>query len=94
MLCPPGSEAFQPVDGQQVAVRIDEGHQLALDQIPVAGRPTEAWRAELLLPAGGRQQISCALPESSHPVLGGPGNQRGRPRAVRCSGPGRRSIHH
>lgn len=57
---PAGPEAFQPFDGWQVALRVGEGHQLSMDQIPISGRATEARRADLLLPAGVGQWIGGA----------------------------------
>src|SRR5690606_22471114 len=41
--------------------RVGEGHQFSMDQVPVAGRATEAWRTDLLLPASVRQWIGGAL---------------------------------
>jgi len=55
-----GGSPFQPVDRRQVALRIDEGHQLALDQTPVSGWSAEARRTDLLLPAGVGQWIGGA----------------------------------
>ena len=57
---PPGPEAFQPVDGRQVALRVGEGHQFPMDQIPVPGRASKARRADLLLSAGVGQWINAA----------------------------------
>lgn len=57
---PAGPEAFQPVDGRQVALWVGEGHQFPMDQIPVSGRAAEARRADLLLPAGIGQWIGGA----------------------------------
>lgn len=56
---PAGPESFQPVDGRQVTLRIGEGHQFPMDQVPVAGRAAEARRADLL-PAGVGQWIGGA----------------------------------
>jgi len=42
--------AFQPVDGRQFAVRIDEGQLLPVDQIPLAGRVAAARRADRFCP--------------------------------------------
>ena len=41
-------------------MRIGEGHQFPMAQIPVAGRASEARRADLLLPAGVGQWIGGA----------------------------------
>lgn len=41
-------------------MRVGEGHQLSVDQIPVAGRASEARRADLLLSAGVGQWINTA----------------------------------
>lgn len=54
---PAWTEVFQLVDGWQVALRVGEGHQLSMDQIPVPGRTSEAWCADLLLPAGVGQRV-------------------------------------
>lgn len=61
MLCPPGRKPSKPVDGRQVALRVGEGHQFTMDQIPVTGRAAEAWRIDLPLSAGVRQWIGGAL---------------------------------
>lgn len=57
---PAGPKAFQSVDRRQVALRVGEGHQFTMDQIPVAGRSAEAWCADLLLPVGVGQWIGGA----------------------------------
>lgn len=47
---PAGAKACQPVNRRQVTLRIDGGHQLPIDEIPIPSRATKAWRAELQLP--------------------------------------------
>ncbi len=42
-------------------MQVGEGRQLPVDQIPVSGRSAEAWRDDLLLPAGVGQWIGHAL---------------------------------
>lgn len=57
---PAGPKSFQPVDGRQVALRVGEGHQIPMDQIPVPGRAAKARSADLLLSAGVGHWIGAA----------------------------------
>jgi hypothetical protein len=57
---PVGPETFQPVDGRQVTLWVGEGHQFPVDQIPVAGRASKAWRADSLLLASIGQWVGGA----------------------------------
>lgn len=55
-----GAQPSQPAAEWQVALRVGEGHLCPLDQIPISGRATEAWCADLLLPVGVGQWIGGA----------------------------------
>lgn len=71
VLCPAGRNpssrsirrrfaSYAGTSGRQVALRVGEGNQLSMDQIPAPGRASEARRADLLLPAGIGQWIGGA----------------------------------